>query len=157
MWQDLANTINYNAEFGNFEQTAIRVHLSSDQTISHDSEETLEFATEDFDRNSEWDTSTYKFTPNEDGYYCVMLQVSTEEADTIRLYPRVYIQTTMVTQVAHINSQSKTTINTYDLFYLQTDESVQFKCYAYNETDSGDVVIEGTDGEETFATIHRVG
>lgn len=54
---------------GTYVESACRVYRSSTQSISHDTTTTVQFDTESYDRNTEYNTSTYTFTANRDGLY----------------------------------------------------------------------------------------
>jgi hypothetical protein len=56
-----------------------RVYLSSGQSIPDSSETQIQFDSEDWDLNSEFDTSTYKFKAKQAGKYQVNLQVSLDD------------------------------------------------------------------------------
>lgn len=50
-------------------KTKIRVYLSSNQTLTGASTTQVALDTESFDIRNEFDTSAYRFTPTEEGYY----------------------------------------------------------------------------------------
>jgi hypothetical protein len=50
---------------------AFSAYLATNQTISHNTETTIQYNTEQFDTASCFNTSTYRFTPNVAGYYCL--------------------------------------------------------------------------------------
>jgi len=56
-------------------ETLLDVYLSADQSISAGSWAIVAFDTENKDERNEFDTSTHKFTPDEDGWYLVVTGV----------------------------------------------------------------------------------
>jgi hypothetical protein len=52
---------------------AFSAYMGSDQTVSHGTTTKLNFDTEEFDTNNNFDTSTYRFTPTVAGYYQIIV------------------------------------------------------------------------------------
>jgi len=55
---------------------AFSAYMGSDQTVSHATNTKLNFDTEEFDTNNNFDTSTYRFTPTVAGYYQIIVSAS---------------------------------------------------------------------------------
>jgi len=69
---------------------AFQAKMSADQTISDDVYTKVQFNTEDYDTNSMYDTSTYRFTPTTSGKYFIYTYASlsaeaASELDSARL------------------------------------------------------------------------
>lgn len=69
---------------------AFQAKMSADQTISDDVYTKVQFNTEDYDTNSMYDTSTYRFTPTTAGKYFIYTYASlsaeaASELDSARL------------------------------------------------------------------------
>ena len=81
--------------------------LSSNQTITTSTFTKLAFATEVFDTNSNFDTSTYRFTPAVAGYYqvnaCSFAATSVSQTQTA-IYKNGVLFTRQVTAVASTSS-----------------------------------------------------
>jgi len=56
---------------------AFHAYLATNQTISHNTTTIIQYITEQFDTASCFDTSTYRFTPNVAGYYCLTAYTTT--------------------------------------------------------------------------------
>ncbi len=93
----------------NINRPAFRATVTSEQDIttltgittgySKEYEEVIEFNNEDFDTNSCYDPSTYRFTPNIAGYYHVNVQTylkTTSGSEIVRMLLRVYKNTNTV-------------------------------------------------------------
>ena len=52
---------------------AFQAYVSSDQTLSNDTETTIAWDAETFDTDSTFNTSNYRFTPNKAGKYLVYI------------------------------------------------------------------------------------
>ena len=59
---------------GTFNRPVVRAHLSAHQNIGDNVTTTIEFNQVSIDTNSCYDTNTYKFTPNVQGYYFIHLK-----------------------------------------------------------------------------------
>ena len=57
----------------NLMDPSFQAYVSSDQTLSHDTETTIAWDAETFDTDSTFDTSNYRFTPNKAGKYFVYI------------------------------------------------------------------------------------
>ena len=79
-----------------------RVRMNGDQVITDSTEEIIEFdvdsATDTFDSQNWFDTSTYKFTPQVAGVYHFNLQLFWNEVDNkaIRMRARIYKNTSIM-------------------------------------------------------------
>ena len=56
--------------------SCFRAYLGSDQTWTGSTYTTVAFNTEDFDLENDYDTSTYRFTPQTEGYYYLAARVA---------------------------------------------------------------------------------
>ena len=56
---------------------AFNAYLATNQTISHNTTTTIQYGAEEFDTASCFSTSTYRFTPNVAGYYCLTAYTTT--------------------------------------------------------------------------------
>ena len=59
---------------GSFNRPVVRAHLSAHQNIGDNVTTTIQFNQVSIDTNGCYDTNTYKFTPNVEGYYFIHLQ-----------------------------------------------------------------------------------
>ena len=57
----------------NLMDPSFQAYVSSDQTLSNDTETTIAWNAETFDTDSTFDTSNYRFTPNKAGKYLVYI------------------------------------------------------------------------------------
>ena len=90
----------------NLNRPAFRATVTTEQEIttltgqttssSKEYEETIEFNNEDFDTNSCYDPSNYRFTPNAAGYYHVNVRIylkTTSGSEIVRMLLRLYKNT----------------------------------------------------------------
>ena len=79
---------------------AFRLYMNAQQEITNNSEEVVEFAHETFDTQGWWNTSTYKYTPQEAGIYYFHMQVewnaSYVDNRATKLRARIYKNTTQL-------------------------------------------------------------
>ena len=62
---------------------AFKAYLGSNQSISADTHTKVQFDTEDFDTNSNYDNSSnYRFTPTVSGYYMLNTQIFTDSGSS---------------------------------------------------------------------------
>ena len=63
---------------GGVNTPAFRAYLGSNQNISNATNTKIQIEVEDFDTDSAYDTTTYKFQPQTAGKYCVNVSVLTD-------------------------------------------------------------------------------
>lgn len=146
--------ITYDGIAFNEGQSSVRVYLSGAQTVTHNTEETLEFDTESWDVQSEFDTGAYTFTATEPGKYQVNCQVYTTEADETLLDLRIYGGASIVRRMKN-RTDKENGVSVSAILRLTAADTVLAKLLVYNYTDSGNVVID-SDNDFTFLEIHKL-
>jgi len=157
--------LTYNSTTGKWENKAaagggfnsrVRVYLSSDQSIDGQTTTKINFDTEDYDGNNEWDTSTYKFTAANAGYYLITCRLYWDatfpsERFTIYIYKNGsnvslqgwrYSSISTGSQMGHIT----------DILYLAAGDTIEF--YVYQNDTSAHSLRASSKG--CFAAIHRL-
>jgi len=135
----------------------VRVYLSSDQSIAGQTTTKINFDTEDYDGNNEWDTSTYKFTAANAGYYLITCRLywdttfPNDQRFTIYIYKNGsnvslqgwrYSSISTGSQMGHIT----------DILYLAAGDTIEF--YVYQGDTSAHSLRALSKG--CFAAIHRL-
>jgi hypothetical protein len=69
---------------------AFSVYLSANQSITSSTSTKIAFNTELFDTNSNYDTSTYRFTPTVAGYYSIGMICSFVGSSITRFFASIY-------------------------------------------------------------------
>jgi len=126
--------------------SAFKVMLNADQTISHWTETTLQFDTKTYDVNSEFDTSTYRFTPTQEGYYWITLQVEWDGSTDYHyeLQNRLRINGSVVkTTKGSLNfSYGNTGIVQSDIFYFNgTTDYLDAAAKQYDYSANSTVIV----------------
>ena len=142
---------------------AFRVFMSSQQTITNNSEEVVEFAGETFDSQNWWDTSTYKYTPQVAGVYFVLIQVewnsSYVDNKATKLRARIYKNTTQICdQYVGIDDVYGSISNTISTMVEMNGSSdyIQFKVYGHTDDGTDPRVMGDASGVYTQAIGHLV-
>jgi len=100
----------------------VRVHLSGTQSVAKNSDVKVQLDTEDFDTNTEFDSTTnYRFTAKKVGYYSVSAAVFFNAPETTNVDYNLYIYKNGVSvSRGNNNSNSSTSIGVSitDVIYL---------------------------------------
>ncbi|UXF50172.1 hypothetical protein 7865G3C6_15 [Haloquadratum phage sp.] len=137
-----------------------RVFLSSDQNISAGSRPKIQFDSEVYDSDSNFDTSTHNWTCPADGLYAVNLQVSFNAGGTSQ--PRsVLIGTATVefpsNEGAHADQRSSDTFDALSLSTINKYTSGDtIAGYAQNNA-SNDTLLSGAGNSDTFLEVAFLG
>ena len=134
-----------------------RVKMNSNQTITSNSEEIIEFDVEQYDSQNWFDTSTYKYTPQIAGVYQFNLQLFWSNVDNhaLRGRARIYKNTELwaddylgVDDIYLYHSQNVSVIVELN----GSSDYVKFQAYGNND-DGSDPQLEGasTYGQYTSA------
>ena len=137
--------------------------MSSQQTITNNSEEVVEFTGETFDTQNWWDTSTYKYTPQVAGVYFVLIQVewnsSYVDNKATKLRARIYKNTTQICdQYVGIDDVYGSISNTISTMVEMNGSSdyIQFKVYGHTDDGTDPRVMGDASGVYTQAIGHLV-
>lgn len=140
-------------------KTIIHAYRSnaSFQSIASGSYVDIQNDGEVIDTLSEYDTTTYKFTVTEEGYYRVWGQVAVDNiADTKRVAGRIYKNgTTKISdnwQYSSLNASDVYVPITPVIVYLSVSDYITLQ--AYQNTGSGQSVLK--ENYQTFMCIERV-
>jgi len=126
---------------------AFRVKLSGNQVVTEGTEEILEFNTEQFDKQSWFNTSTYKYTPQIAGIYHVNLQLfwSSTDGHAIKMRARIYKNTELwaedyagVDDVYGYHSHNVSAL----IEMNGSSDYIKFQAYGHN-SDNSDPKVEG--------------
>lgn len=130
------------------------VYQNGDQTITTDVLTTLEFDTELFDGDGEWDAANYKFVVGTTGYYqvnCQAYMYNLTAGDVV--YLEIAVDDIQVVRNIAYNVGGYPTLPLVSkLLYLVAGEEVKFK--VKHNKGSNASVASGI--PHTWATIHRV-
>ena len=142
---------------------SFRVYMNSEQEITNNSEEIVEFAHETFDTQNWWDTSTYKYTPQVAGIYFVLMKVewnsSYVDNKATKLRARIYKNTTQLTdQYVGIDDIYGSISNTVSILVEMNGSSdyIQFKVYGHTDDGTSPRVMGHSEQVYTQAFGHLV-
>lgn len=136
--------------------SACSVYLSVGQSISHNTNTIIQFDSEIYDDNSEWDTSTYKFTAKNAGIYSIKYQLWSYAGKNCLTYIRIIVNgSTIATGFEKRNPIRDVASTISKDVHLDVNDEVQFYFFQWNYTDGGAIILE-TPSENSFATITRV-
>ena len=128
---------------------ACRVKVSSDQSISHNTQTKIQLAQEAFDTNNCFDSSTnYRFTPTVAGYYQLNLNmtISTTSGQAYYVMPQFYkngAQTCLIEDSCTGNASGRYATNLVDTMYFNgTTDYVEMYAYVYNYNASAGVSVK---------------
>ena len=145
----------YDGEWNNkFSKSKMRAYLGTNQTVTRTDIEVLELDTESYDINIEFDTSTFRFTAKEAGYYLVVAQAKwlLTEADkqyTIYLYKNG-VRIAYSSTKSFYDSSLATHIN--DIVSLVEGDYLDIRVQMNGVSDG--TVASGSDA--TFLAIHKL-
>lgn len=129
---------------------------TSGQTVGATSWETIEFDTESYDENSEWDTTNFKFTAKKDGTYLFCLRASLLNMDSQKAIAlRIRKNGTTVAYADHRPDHGGATpaaANVSAIVRLVVDDYVHFE--VYNEDDDNRSL--NTSGGSTSAEGQKI-
>ena len=124
----------------NFLQPNFHVYLNSNQTLSNSTQTVVQFATELWDSDSKYDTSTYKFTPTIAGKYFLYSQLrfnTTTNFDSIQC--SIFQNTTEVGRGQMINDNNNTCCVSA---FVDSDTDDYFQVKAFQNS-GGDAAVGG--------------
>lgn len=129
---------------------AFSAYLSASQTISNNTVTKIQFDTELFDTNSNFNTSTYTFTPTVAGYYQVNLNtyIVGTASRAYYLSPRIYKNGSNFRIAANaltLGPGGDWIIPTSYLIYMNgTTDYLEAYIYNYDYTASSTVIVSGS-------------
>jgi hypothetical protein len=136
-------------------QSRCKVYLGSDQTISNDSWTKVEFDTEVYDNQSEFDpTTNYRFTAKKAGYYLVTAQISFWTANNAISYLIGIHKNGGNVAYKRLcpGATELQTFNITDILYLDVNNYVEIYTW---QNSGGDEVIIGQD-PYSYVSIHKL-
>lgn len=110
-------------------QPAFSARIYGSQTIASAYTDTkIEFSAENFDTNSCYDNTLYRFTPTTPGYYCINATIMTPGAAGGGVL-RIYKNGSLYRQIAGGSSSSELTMSGSILMYLNGTDYIEAWCY----------------------------
>ena len=121
---------------------AFHVYMNSEQEITNNSQEVIEFAHETFDTQNWWDTSTYKYTPQVAGIYFFNLKIewnsSYVDNKSTKLRAKIYKNTTELTdQYMGVDDVYGSISNTVSIMVEMNGSSDYMQYQVYGHTSDG--------------------
>jgi hypothetical protein len=112
---------------------AFRAHLSADQSITNNTWTKVQFNTENFDTNSNYDNSTnYRFTPTVAGYYQINFRVRFNGTSLVTQLGGLYKNgaLTSYANTGRFATSSDVGVNGSDLLYMNgTTDYLEVYCF----------------------------
>jgi hypothetical protein len=127
---------------------AFAAKLTANQTISHNTTTKIQFNSEVFDTNGDYDpTTNYRFTPTTAGYYSILCQINWNVTDGRQYYyqPSIYKNgaSEITTQDGYLaNAGGRKTQTVSGLIYLNgSSDYIEFYVYNFDYTAATTVAI----------------
>jgi hypothetical protein len=137
---------------------AFQATLSSNQTISHNTDTIVAFDSEEFDTDNAYDTSTYRFTPQSAGKYLVYANCTFSISSGKQFFFNMFFKKngarsngSQVYNASSKDSFDEYSINGVDVVTLNgsTDYiQVEFKYFDYTSSGSYSLRADNADGRE---------
>jgi len=133
------------------------VYLSGDQTISNGTVTVVEFDSENYDNDSEFNVSNHRFTPSVNGYYHISFIVYLDPpnlAVDFNAQAFIALNDNIDRRVTNRPALTSTTLAlsiSIDL-YLTTNDYIEGQIWT-SDTSSDDATLKA--GQKTIMTIHR--
>jgi hypothetical protein len=138
---------------------AFRVHLSTDQSISNNTWTKVQFNTENFDINSNFDNSTnYRFTPTVAGYYQVNFRVRFNGTSLSAQLASIYKNGTITSyaNTGRFSTSSDIGVNGSDILYMNGTTDY-LEVFGFLTASSGNIIqSDSIGGFNTFFSGHLV-
>ena len=133
----------------------MKLTMSTTQTITHNSTETIEFDTANDDTLGGFDSENNKWVCQEPGTYRIYLQTWANDGDDLASYISIRKNITDVANGRRRGTGIGNIINVSARLVLVENDEITFRQYYYNYTDGGNVVLDNT-ASRTFAFIEKV-
>ena len=136
-------------------ETRIRYSLGTNQSISHNTATKLNINTKTYDDRGEFDTTNYRFIPNQEGYYLVIGNVRWAAGDDngAEFSAYLYKNGSKISHDSRCSTNYQPISNQIiDLVYLDTDDYIELYC----EQDSGDSINASAGSALTYLSIIKL-
>jgi len=142
--------------FGGSNTPAFSAYLSSNQTISGSTLTTIAFDTENFDSDSCYNTSTYRFTPTEAGKYLLFantrVTTTANQTSTFEMEIRHSVQNSILRISGH--TQEQTTWSGSVIATMNGTSDFVFVSFYHTESSS---TLDAGNGDTLFGGFKLIG
>ena len=142
-------------------KSIFRARRTSNQTISHNTTTVVQFDAEDFDPDTCYDTSTYKWTPVTAGYYHIEANVdvnydNNEDVTVSAVIRKNGSTELLLTRSFDVGSGSDNSFHLSGVVYSDGDDNFDVTIYHYDYTNTSSSTVKGASYSRTWFSGHLI-